>query len=291
MAERSPLAQASILVVDGDAAARESVAATLARPGLSIGTAASGQQALDLAAHTPFDLILSELHLPDMSGTDLVGHLTRTGAEPCFMFLSSRLTIHTAVEAMRIGALTVLEKPVAPEILQAAVSDALAQPACTTPPSAMPAARPGAPPMLEKPPRPVADRWASYVWKACGSLTDLKTLAEWARFLGVSYSSLSETSRLLLIRPHDARDFARVLRAVVQGALQDCRPEVLLDVSDRRTLRNLLRRTGSRGTTAPLSVEEFLEHQLFIPHDNEGIIELRALIDRVHGGATATRGR
>ncbi len=282
-------------MVDGDAAARESVAATLARPGLSIGTAASGQQALDLAARTPFDLILSELHLPDMTGTDLVGHLTRIGAEPCFMFLSSRLTIHTAVEAMRIGALTVLEKPVAPEILQAAVFDALAQPACTTPPPgtlpATPAAGPVAPPMLEKPPRPVADRWASYVWKACGSLTDLKTLAEWARFLGVSYSSLSETSRLLLIRPHDARDFARVLRAVVQGALQDCRPEVLLDVSDRRTLRNLLRRTGSRGATAPLSVEEFLDHQLFIPQDNEGLIELRALIERVHGGAPATRGR
>jgi len=261
----------SILVVDHDRGARDTVVAMVSRPGITVRTASTGAEALALAPRVQVDLVLCELVLPDMGGLDLSAGLRRAGTRAWIIFFGTDVSIHTAVEAMRTGALTVLEKPVDPDMLKATVFGALARP---DRPSSSRAA-----PAYDKPPRPVADRWASYVWKACGSLTDLKTLGDWARFIGMSYSSLCETCRLLDIQPQEARDLTRVLRAVVQASLQDCRPEVLLDVGDRRTLNNLLRRSGlTRG--AALSAVELLDRQTFIAADNEGLIALRALIER-----------
>lgn len=262
----------SILVVDHDRGARDTMVATLSRPGITARTASSGAEALVLAPRVHVDLVLCELALPDMSGLDLAAGLRRAGTQAWIIFLGTDVAIHTAVEAMRSGALTVLEKPVDAETLKATVFGALARPDRPSP--RRPVSAHG------KPPRPVADRWASYVWKACGSLTDLKTLGDWARFIGMSYSSLCETCRLLDIQPQEARDLTRVLRAVVQASLQDCRPEVLLDVGDRRTLHNLLRRSGLARGAASLSAVELLDRQTFISADNEGIIALRALIQR-----------
>jgi len=58
---------------------------------------------------------------------------------------------------------------------------------------------------------------------------------------GVSYSSLRECCGLVGIRPHDARDLTRMLRAVIQSRRQGCAPDVLLDVSDTPDLDNAVR--------------------------------------------------
>ena len=89
-----------------------------------------------------------------------------------------------------------------------------------------------------------AERWALHVLKGCRSSGDVKTLTQWALSAGVSYTSLRESCRLVGIRPHDARDFTRVLRAVINSQGQQCDPEVLLDVSDSRTLATLFERAG-----------------------------------------------
>src|SRR5690606_27782195 len=93
-------------------------------------------------------------------------------------------------------------------------------------------------------PASAADRWARFVLKVCESEGDLKTLKQWADFANVSYSSLRESCWLVGVRPRDARDFARVLRAVVKACERGCDPGVLLDVSDRRTLHLLLEKSG-----------------------------------------------
>src|SRR5438876_6556088 len=68
-------------------------------------------------------------------------------------------------------------------------------------------------------PRSVVERMVAYVVKVLdshgdGANGDFKTIDEWAKRVGVSYSTLCETCRLLGIRPLDARDFARVLSAL-----------------------------------------------------------------------------
>jgi hypothetical protein len=112
-------------------------------------------------------------------------------------------------------------------------------------------------------PASTAERWAHYVFRACAAAGDLKTLDAWAACVGVSYTSLRETCSLLGIRPHDARDLTRMLRAVMRSTLDDCPPSALLDVSDSRTLRMLLERSGVAGGAWPvaISVEQFLSRQ------------------------------
>jgi hypothetical protein len=134
-------------------------------------------------------------------------------------------------------------------------------------------------------PASTAERWAMYVFRACAAAGDLKTLEAWAECVGVSYSSLRESCSLLGIRPHDARDLTRMLRAVMRSTLDDCPPSALLDVSDSRTLRILLERSGVAGGACPveISVEQFLSRQRFVPTGNAGVRVLRKLLANAGG--------
>jgi hypothetical protein len=115
------------------------------------------------------------------------------------------------------------------------------------------------------------------VLRGCEAEGDLKTIEDWARCTGVSYTSLCESCRLLAIRPRDARDFVRTLRALIIAHAEGCSPDVLLDVSDRRTLATLLRRAGAgfirfdRRTP----IEQFLLSQQFVSQENIGLRALR----------------
>lgn len=129
-------------------------------------------------------------------------------------------------------------------------------------------------------PSSTAERWATYVFRACAATGDPKTLDAWSLCVGVSYTSLRESCTLLGIRPHDARDLARMLRAVMRAPLEDCPPSALLDVSDSRTLRLLFERSGMTGAglAAAIPVEEFLGRQRFVPAGNAGLRALRQLL-------------
>jgi DNA-binding response OmpR family regulator len=258
------------LIVDGDAPSREEIAAAVTYSGIEVATAGSTAEALRLATGTDPVLVVSEMHLPDSTGIDLAHRLWEQGARPAFIFVSGSLTISLAVEAMHLGALTVVEKPVDLQHLITIITTRL-RPAVPAQPQAVPS--------RFKCPHSVADRWATYVWRACRAPDgDFKTLARWARYLGMSYSSLCESCRLLDIRPQDARDFARVLHAVVASSCTGCRAHVLLDISDRRTLRRMLERAGVDLVSGPVTAEDFLHRQQFIPATNQGLLSLRALI-------------
>ena len=116
------------------------------------------------------------------------------------------------------------------------------------------------------PRRSVVGRLAWYIVRVTRSPDDIKTIRDWAAYLGVSYSGLSETCRLACLKPHEVRDFARVLRALVEGERQRCDFELLLDISDQRTLRALVHRSGlvHRPRVTPASVAGFLTSQSFI---------------------------
>jgi hypothetical protein len=131
-----------------------------------------------------------------------------------------------------------------------------------------------------------AERWAIYVLRGCGSERDPKTLADWAQTAHISYTGLCESCRLLAIRPRQARDFTRVLRALLKSAGACCGPEAFLDVSDRRTLATLLAGAGGRsvaGDCEPIAVDVFLRTQQYIPVDNSGLKALALLLARSDG--------
>ena len=116
--------------------------------------------------------------------------------------------------------------------------------------------------------------------KGCTSESDLRTLEDWATCACVSYSSLRESCRLLGMRPHDARNLVRVLRAVIKSRQHQCPPAAMLDVSDSRTLEQLMARAGvDVGAAAgSVSIDQVLRSQRFIAFDNEGLRVLRPLL-------------
>ncbi len=274
----------AVLLIDDDPGTRETVRLALRPMGFRVETAASAAEGLAIARLGPFDVMLVDLRLPDMFGIELVRALRKDVGDLRFVLLSGFLTTAVTVEAMKLGALDVIEKPVCMDDLVALV--------CSIVTDNRPIAVRGRSGRVEGTgqatmisscrvrPGCAAERWAMHVLKGCESLGDLKTLRQWALSVGVSYTSLRESCRLVGIRPHDARDFTRVLRAVMHSRGQRCAPEVLLDVSDSRTLTTLLERAGLdvRHRSGSMSVEQFLSGQRFVEAKNAGLGFLNRLL-------------
>jgi ActR/RegA family two-component response regulator len=265
---------ARILIVDDDEGTVDTLRIALRLAGFDVLTAASGLDGVTLARRVDIDWALVDLRLPDISGLDVLRALTRELDRAHFILMSAWLTITTAVQAMRLGAYDVLEKPVTIEALLAVFGRATAEPERSAAPVN------GRAVTLEH--NSVADRLAAYVIKGCGARDDLKTLAHWAHESAVSYSTLCEICRLNGIRPLDARDFVRVLRAVHRALSAGCAPEVFLAIGDRRTLRVLSARAGIQ-LESEVSADmmlEFVARQQFVPDRAEILQTIRATIAR-----------
>jgi CheY-like chemotaxis protein len=279
----------SVLVIDDDTGTCETFAFVLRRLGFDVTTAATGASGLAAVHAHQFDLAIVDYRLPDMTGMTLV-RLFQTfqtdRTDLPFVVISAFLDVPSAVEAMKLGAHDVIEKPIAVEQLEsAALAVFRRSTGGRTRESARVALEPSAAarllyPQNESRPSSAAERWARRVWRVCQSKHDLNTLHRWAMFEGVSDSVLAESCRLLGIRPHDARDLARLLRAITRAPLQQSRIEALLDVCDRRTLKTLFERAGLTlgARIGSVSVGQFLDNQTFVAQDNEGLIGLRALV-------------
>lgn len=259
------------LLIDDDLGTRETFTRAFEAAGLLLVAVARGTKATEIACSEPWDLLIVDVGLPGMDD------LAAAWALEPWILVSGLLSASLVVAAMRQGAIEVLEKPIDVDSITRTALRHLRGfgPTSGDARTAWPLRERRAQPR----PASAADRWALYVLKACGSVHDPKTLQEWSRCAGVSYTTLCESCRILGVQPRPARDFARTLRALLRGAVRHCAPEVLLDVSDRRTLRLLTRRAGPVFVAAePRSVLQFIHTQGFVEPQNPGV---RALIYRL----------
>ena len=100
-----------LLLVDDDDDLRQDLTHLFRRQGHEVTAAASGEDALDKAAHARFDIALLDLHLPGISGIDVLAQLKERQPELEVLMLTAHSSIETAVEAMRRGAYDYLTKP------------------------------------------------------------------------------------------------------------------------------------------------------------------------------------
>lgn len=102
---------------------------------------------------------------------------------------------------------------------------------------------------------------------------DLRTLNLWARYVGTSYTTLTETCRLIGVRPQGAKDLARALSAAIQSNRLRCSPTVLLNIYDSRTLKAFIQRAGSG--FAPIDdrigLQRFFQSQRFVDPEHIGM--------------------
>ena len=113
-----------VLVVDDEAPIRRALSANLRARGYDVDVAATGEQALDLAAHHHPDIVLLDLGLPGMDGREVIDGLRGWSAVP-IVVLSARGSERNKVDALDAGADDYLSKPFGMDELLARVRAAL----------------------------------------------------------------------------------------------------------------------------------------------------------------------
>lgn len=97
---------------------REVMDVTLSQVGFAVTTAATGEAALDVLRRLRVDLVLLDIHMPRMSGLDVLMAMRRLGrAMPPVLMVSANRNAETVREAMRLGCRGYVAKPFAPEDL------------------------------------------------------------------------------------------------------------------------------------------------------------------------------
>ena len=121
-----------VLVVDDNATNRKILTATLARWGMSVSTAASGEAALKLiaegrAAGEAIPLVLTDLHMPGMDGFALVEQIRelQDGLKATLMMLSSGGQRGDGARCRKLGIAAYLTKPIRQDELRKAIQDVL----------------------------------------------------------------------------------------------------------------------------------------------------------------------
>jgi len=116
---------ARILVVDDSPTTLEVVRRNLARQGHRVVTAPAVPEAIALLEGQPYDLVITDLMMPQVGGLDLVRHVRENHADTEVMMITGYATVEGAVEAVKTGAEEYLPKPFTDEELLAAVDRAL----------------------------------------------------------------------------------------------------------------------------------------------------------------------
>ena len=102
---------AYILVVDDEGAIRYSISKTLQRVGYQVHTASSGEEALDMMERQNYDVVLTDIRMPGLTGVDLLARIKNTAPDAVVILLTGYASLETAIESLRLGAHDYLVKP------------------------------------------------------------------------------------------------------------------------------------------------------------------------------------
>lgn len=100
-----------ILVVDDEESIREFLEIMLKKEGYEVTTAEDGAKAIELMKKKSFEMIVSDLQMPQVTGIELLKHVRENYPEVLFMMITAFGTTETAIEAMKMGAYDYLTKP------------------------------------------------------------------------------------------------------------------------------------------------------------------------------------
>ena len=123
--EGSHASGARILVVDDEDKIRDLVGTLLEDRGFVIDRACSVPEAVEALQADTFDLVLTDLRMPERDGLDLVRHLRDTHPDVASVIVTGYASTETAIEALRLGVSDYLKKPFRIEQLQETVDRAL----------------------------------------------------------------------------------------------------------------------------------------------------------------------
>lgn len=101
-----------ILIVDDEENTRLGLSKLLSQEGYVIDLAANGREALELMRRQRVNLVISDINMPDMNGIGFLREVSRRFPSTSVIMITAYGGVETYLEAMNLGALEYLHKPV-----------------------------------------------------------------------------------------------------------------------------------------------------------------------------------
>jgi DNA-binding NtrC family response regulator len=123
----SPIANrvGQILLVEDEVDVRNSIKMQLEEEGHQVVETESGREALALAESGEFDIVLTDVMIPDMNGLELVERIKQVPNHPVTIVMTGYGSVEMAVKAIKAGAFDFLSKPFSVDVLSATIASAL----------------------------------------------------------------------------------------------------------------------------------------------------------------------
>ena len=117
--------KANVLVIDDELVILKSCKKILPEKGYDVQTVQTGAEGLQKLAQENFDMVLTDLMMPEISGMEILERCMKTFPDIIVIMITGYTTVQTAVETMKIGAYGYIPKPFTPEELVEAIDRAL----------------------------------------------------------------------------------------------------------------------------------------------------------------------
>jgi two-component system response regulator PilR (NtrC family) len=114
-----------ILAVDDEESIREFLEIMLKKEGYEVTTAKDGAEAIDVLKKKSFDMVISDLQMPNVTGMELLKHVKDNYPDLVFMIITAFGTTESAVEAMKLGAYDYITKPFKIDEVRIVIGNAL----------------------------------------------------------------------------------------------------------------------------------------------------------------------
>ena len=118
--------RARVLVVDDEHVIRNGIARVLTGKGLEVCTLSSGEEAVEVLAAKPFDVVFLDVKLPGMDGLSLLRHIRAGFPQTVVIMITGYPTMENAVECLKRGAVDYLIKPFRLEDIETLLAGAIA---------------------------------------------------------------------------------------------------------------------------------------------------------------------
>lgn len=115
----------SILIVEDERSAADYLRVLLEEQGYAVRATSNGLEALIALENRTYDMVVSDIRMPQMDGLELLSHLKERWPEIPVIMLTANDAVDDVVEAIQLGAINYLVKPSSPAIVAAAVEKAL----------------------------------------------------------------------------------------------------------------------------------------------------------------------
>jgi DNA-binding response OmpR family regulator len=105
------------LVIDDEQIVLDSVKKILSQENFDVDTAVSSRIGLGLALDNPYDIVLTDIRMPEIGGMRILRDVKRAKPSVPVVMITGYATVQNSVQAMKLGATDYIEKPFTPEEL------------------------------------------------------------------------------------------------------------------------------------------------------------------------------